>query len=82
MVILYDHFGGIRDLGTASGPAVTRDNKLTDKKKQQCKAVVDQIFALLDAKIHTRQIMTRKVHNTKSSNLQYWEKFEDANLYQ
>ena len=52
---------GIHESGTASGPAVTRDNKLTDKKRQQCKAVVDQVFTLLEAKIHTRQIMTRKV---------------------
>ena len=47
--------------GTASGPAVTRSNQLTDKKRDQCKAVVDQVFALLEAKLHTRQIMTREV---------------------
>lgn len=46
--------------GTASGAAVTRGNKLTAKKKQQCVAVVEQVFALLETQIHTRSIMTRK----------------------
>ena len=47
--------------GTASGAAVTYDNKLTAKKKEQCVAVVEQVFALLDSRIRTRDIMTRKV---------------------
>ena len=48
-------------LGTASGPAVTRSNQLTDQKRRNCEAVVGQVFALLEAKTHTRQIMTNKV---------------------
>ena len=48
-------------LGTASGPAVTRSNKLTDQKRRDCEAVVEQVFALLEVKTHTRQIMTKKV---------------------
>ena len=48
-------------LGTASGPAVTRSNQLTDQKRRNCEAVVEQVFALLEAKTHTRQIMTKKV---------------------
>ena len=49
--------------GTCSAPAVTRENVVTDKKKAQCVAVVDQLFNLLcmKEKITTRQIMTRKV---------------------
>ena len=47
--------------GTASGPAVTRSNQLTDGKRQDCKAVVEQVFSLLASGIHTRQIMTREV---------------------
>lgn len=46
--------------GTASGPAVTRSNQLTDGKRQDCKAVVEQVFSLLASGIHTRQIMTRE----------------------
>ena len=51
--------------GTCSAPAVTRENVVTDKKKAQCVAVVDQLFKLLGMKekITTRQIMTRKVKN-------------------
>ena len=59
--------------GTASGPAVTRSNVLTDKKKAQCKAVVEQVFALLDAKLHTRQIMTRKVNFNHSARTLYFK---------
>lgn len=47
--------------GTASGAAVTRSNQLTDKKKEQCVAVVEQVFTLLETQLHTRDIMTRKV---------------------
>ncbi len=49
------------DVGTASGAAVTRGNQLTEKKKGQCVAVVEQAFALLESQIHTRDIMTKKV---------------------
>ena len=48
-------------IGTASGPAVTPSNELTDQKRKNCEAVVEQIFALLEAKTHTRQIMTKNV---------------------
>ena len=34
---------------------------MTSKKKEQCVAVVEQMFALLDCKIRARDIMTRKV---------------------
>ena len=34
---------------------------MTSKKKEQCAAVVEQMFALLDCKIRARDIMTRKV---------------------
>ena len=47
--------------GTASSPAVTPENKVTSKKKEQCVAVVEQMFALLDCKTRARDIMTRKV---------------------
>ena len=40
---------------------MTRSNKLTDKKKAQCVAVVEQVFRLLESQIHTRDIMTREV---------------------
>ena len=43
--------------GTASSPAVPRQNKLTEK--EQCVAVVK--FTLLDCRITAREIMTRKV---------------------
>ena len=52
--------------GTASGPAVTRSNQLTDQKRDHCRAVVEQVFVLMEAKIHTRQIMTKKVGLTRS----------------
>jgi len=49
-------------LGTASGPAVARSNQLSDQKcRDGDEAVVKQVFALLEAKIHTTQIMTKKV---------------------
>ena len=48
-------------LGTASGPAVTRSNQLTDDKRRDCEAVVKQVFTLLESGIHTRKIMTREV---------------------
>lgn len=48
-------------LGTASGAAVTRDNQLTEKKRAQCVAVVEQVFALLETQIRTRDIMTKQV---------------------
>ena len=48
-------------VGTASGPAVTPSNELTDQKRKNCEAVVEQIFALLEAKTHARQIMTKNV---------------------
>ena len=48
-------------IGTASGPAVTRDNKLTLQKREDCVRTVEQVFTLLEIKIHTRQIMTKKV---------------------
>ena len=47
--------------GTASGPAVTPSNELTDQKRKNCEAVVEQIFALLESKTHARQIMTKNV---------------------
>ena len=47
--------------GTSSGPAVTPSNELTDQKHKNCEAVVEQIFALLEAKTHARQIMTKNV---------------------
>ena len=48
-------------LGTASGPAVTRDNEVTSQKREDCQRTVEQVFALLDSKTHTREIMTKKV---------------------
>ena len=48
-------------IGTASGPAVTRDNKLTQQKREDCVRTVEQVFTLLEIKLHTRQIMTKKV---------------------
>ena len=47
--------------GTASSPAVTKQIKLTEKKKEQCVVVVEQVFTLLDCRITARDIMTRKV---------------------
>ena len=47
--------------GTASGPAVTRDNKLTEQKQKDCEHTVEQVFTLLESKLHTREIMTKKV---------------------
>ncbi|XP_064384932.1 dihydroxy-acid dehydratase-like isoform X1 [Halichondria panicea] len=46
--------------GTASGPAVTRDNEVTSQKREDCQRTVEQVFALLDSKTHTREIMTKK----------------------
>jgi len=37
--------------------------QLSDQKCRDCEAVVEQVFALLEAKTHTRQIMTKKVSN-------------------
>ena len=47
--------------GTASGPAVDTGNHLTAQKRDDCRLVVDQVFSLMAAKIHTRHIMTKKV---------------------
>lgn len=46
--------------GTASGPAVDTTNCLTGKKKEDCRQVVDQVFSLMAAKVHVRDIMTKK----------------------
>ncbi|KAL5475442.1 hypothetical protein EMCRGX_G025259 [Ephydatia muelleri] len=46
--------------GTASGPAVDTGNHLTAQKRDDCRLVVDQVFSLMAAKIHTRHIMTKK----------------------
>ena len=48
-------------IGTASAPAVTRSNELTNQKKEQCKTVVEHVFSLLELKTRTRDIMTKEV---------------------
>ncbi len=49
--------------GTASGPAVTRSNELTEKKREDCRRVVEHTFSLMEGQLHTRDIMTRKVRS-------------------
>ena len=49
---------------TASGPAVTTDNQLTNQKRADCGTVAELIFHLLEQKTQTRHIMTREVRNT------------------
>ena len=46
---------------TCSAPAVTQDNVVTEKKKAQCVQLVEAAFQLLQSKITSRQIMTKKV---------------------
>ena len=55
------HWWLILPPGTASGPAVTRDNKLTEQKRKDCELTVEHVFTLLENKLHTREIMTKKV---------------------
>jgi dihydroxy-acid dehydratase len=45
---------------TASGPAVTTDNQLTNQKRADCGTVAELIFHLLEQKTQTRHIMTRE----------------------
>lgn len=51
---------GMAPPGTASAPAVTRSNELTNQKKEQCKTVVEHVFSLLELKTRTRDIMTKE----------------------
>jgi dihydroxy-acid dehydratase len=46
---------------TASGPAVTTDNQLTNQKRADCGTVAELIFHLLEQKTQTRHIMTREL---------------------
>ena len=46
---------------TASGPAVTPDNQLTNQKRADCETVAEAVFQLLENKTHARQIMTKQV---------------------
>jgi dihydroxy-acid dehydratase len=45
---------------TASGPAVTTDNQLTNQKRADCGTVAELIFHLLEQKTQTRHIITRE----------------------
>ena len=53
---------GMSPPGTASGPAVTPDNQLTDQKKADCTAVTEAVFQLLENKTNSRQILTKQVY--------------------
>lgn len=46
--------------GTASHPAVTPENDVTDQKKQDCKDTVTALFSMLKQGIKARDIITRK----------------------
>lgn len=46
--------------GTASHPAVDRDNNITDQKKEDCREVARALFRLVTQKIRPRDIVTRK----------------------
>ena len=62
---------------------MTHSNVLTDKKKRHCVELVEQAFALLEAKTCTREIMTRKVcvcvlYQLTVTNLNSLQAFENA----
>ncbi|MBI2617335.1 dihydroxy-acid dehydratase [Candidatus Gottesmanbacteria bacterium] len=46
--------------GSASHPAVDRENKISEKKKKDCMESVAALFHLMEKGIHARDIMTRK----------------------
>lgn len=46
--------------GSASHPAVDRQNKISANKKQDCKKTVTALFHLLKKGIHTRDILSRE----------------------
>jgi dihydroxy-acid dehydratase len=46
--------------GTATGPAVDTENKVTSKKENDCRKVVEALFNLMECKILAQQILTRK----------------------
>ena len=48
-------------VGTCSSPAVTRDNVVTEEKKQQCAQLVEIVLNLVSKGITARKIMTKKV---------------------
>jgi len=47
-------------LGSASRPAVTEGNEVTERKKRDCVDAVDALIYLMKEKIRARDIMTKK----------------------